>query len=391
MTVPGRLHSVASIRQDLMFPTHLESAVKLWHLAIAFAAAAAASCTSKTARPGSDTTGGGTRTASGGSALTGAGATFPFPIYDRWFHEYAAKTGIRINYQPIGSGGGIKQLSEQTVDFGASDAPMTDAEMAGAKGGPIMHFPTVVGVVAVAYNLAGLAQPIRLSGATVADIFAGRITKWNDSRLVALNPGVTLPNADILVVHRSEASGTTYVFSDYLAAVSPRWKASPGRGKELSWPTGLGAKGNDGVTAQIKQTPGAVGYVELAYVKQNGLATALIQNSAGQFVAPAASTATAAAEGAVAKLPANTDYRVSIVNSPGAQTYPIASFTWLLLYKNEPDTIKARELVDFVRWAYTDGQKDAESLDYAPLPKSLVSRLTARLDSIVPRRPAAAR
>ena len=162
--------------------------MKLWHLAIAFAAAASASCTSKTARPGSDTTGGGTRTASGGSALTGAGATFPFPIYDRWFHEYAAKTGIRINYQPIGSGGGIKQLSEQTVDFGASDAPMTDAEMAGAKGGPIMHFPTVVGVVAVAYNLAGLAQPIRLSGAAVADIFAGRITKWNDSRLVALNP-----------------------------------------------------------------------------------------------------------------------------------------------------------------------------------------------------------
>ena len=317
-----------------------------------------------------------------GADLTGAGATFPNPIYSRWFDEYSKKTGVKINYQPIGSGGGIKQLQEQTVDFGASDAPMTDAEMAGAKGGPVLHVPTVVGVVVVAYNLPGLAQPIKLTGSLVAGIFQGQITKWNDTRLAAVNPGVTLPNADILVVHRSEASGTTYVFSDYLSSVSAAWKASPGKGKELQWPVGLGAKGNDGVSAQIKQTTGAVGYVELAYVTQNHLTAALLQNAAGSFVAPAASAATAAAEAAASKLPVASDYRVSIVNSPGAQTYPIASFTWLLLYKNQTDATKAKKLADFVHWALTDGQHDAPALDYAPLPATLAARLTARVDSL---------
>jgi phosphate transport system substrate-binding protein len=317
-----------------------------------------------------------------GADLTGAGATFPYPIYSRWFSEYATKAGVKINYQPIGSGGGIKQLQEQTVDFGASDAPMTDAELAAAKGGPVLHFPTVVGVVALAYNLPGMTQPIRLTGSTVAGIFSGKITKWNDSRIAAVNPGVTLPSTDILVVHRAEASGTTFVFSDYLSSVSAAWKASPGTGKELQWPVGLGAKGNDGVTAQIKQTAGAIGYVELAYVKQNGMTAALLQNSAGQFVAPAAAAATAAADAAAAKFAANSDYRVSIVNAPGAETYPIASFTWLLVYKNQPDASKAKKLADFMHWAFTDGQRDAGALDYAPLPASLAARLTARADSL---------
>jgi phosphate transport system substrate-binding protein len=363
-------------------------------LGTAFSIACVAwSCGSGTARQASgDTSGAAPSKTSGGSGgvdLTGAGATFPNPIYAKWFHDYAAKTGVRINYQSIGSGGGIRQLQEQTVDFGASDAPMSDSEMVRAKGGPILHIPTVVGVVAVAYNLPGLAQPIKLTGPLVADIFLGKVTKWNDSRIAAANAGLTLPAKDVLVVHRSEGSGTTYVFSDYLSAVSPVWKSGPGRGKELQWPVGLGGKGNEGVAGQIKQTPGAVGYIELAYVKPNNLSVALIQNSAGQFIAPAADAATAAADGAAAKLPPNTDFRVSIVNSPGAQTYPIASFTWLLVYRNQPDPTKAKKLTDFIRWALSDGQKDAAALDYAPLPTSLATRLTARLDSLSTRSVAA--
>ena len=353
-----------------------------WSVLIALAAAAACGSNNSGAGSGGSASGGAPASRATGADLTGAGATFPNPIYSRWFDEYSHKAGVKINYQPIGSGGGIKQLQEQTVDFGASDAPMTDAEMAGAKGGPVLHVPTVVGVVAVAYNLPSLARPIKLTGSLVAGIFQGQITKWNDTRLAAVNPGVTLPSADILVVHRSEASGTTYVFSDYLSSVSAAWKASPGKGKELQWPVGLGAKGNDGVSAQIKQTIGAIGYVELAYVTQNHLASALLQNSAGNFVAPAASAATAAAEAAAAKLPANSDYRVSIVDSPGAQTYPITSFTWLLLYKNQTDAVKAKKLADFVHWALTDGQRDAPALDYAPLPATLAARLTARVDSL---------
>ncbi|MDB4876155.1 MAG: pstS [Gemmatimonadetes bacterium] len=317
-----------------------------------------------------------------GADLTGAGATFPKPIYDKWFHDYAAKTGVKINYQANGSGAGIRQLSDETVDFGASDAPMSDSEMAKAKGGPIMHIPTVIGVVAISYNLPGVRQPLKLTGGLIADIFLGKITKWNDQRIAAVNQGVTLPASDILVVHRSEGSGTTYIFSDYLSAVSPAWKSGPGKGKELQWPVGLGGQGNPGVAGQVKQTPGAIGYVELAYVKQNNLSAALLQNAAGQFVAPSAASATAAAE--AAKLPPNTDYRVSIVNAPGAAAYPIASFTYLLVYKNQPDATKAKKLTDFIRWALADGEKDASALDYAPLPGVLVSRLMTRLDSIAP-------
>src|SRR5258705_11276715 len=229
--------------------------------------------------------------------LTGAGATFPYPIYSKWFSDYATLTGVKINYQSIGSGGGIRQLSEGTVDFGASDSPMSDEDMSKAKGGPIMHFPTVLGAVVITYNVPGVTQPLKLTGPVIADIFGGKITKWNDPRIATLNPGVALPASDILVVHRSDGSGTTFVFSDYLAAVSPAWAKNPGKGKELQWPAGIGAKGNEGVAGQVKQTPGSIGYVELAYARQNRLPYAHVRNAAGQFVEPSIQSVTSAAEG----------------------------------------------------------------------------------------------
>jgi phosphate transport system substrate-binding protein len=319
---------------------------------------------------------------SAGVDLTGAGATFPYPIYSKWISDYTAKTGIKINYQAIGSGGGIRQLSEGTVDFAGSDAPMSDDEMAKAKGGPIIHIPTVLGAVVITYNLPELTQPLSLSGDVVADIFLGKITKWNDGRIASLNSGVKLPAKDILVVHRAEASGTTYIFSDYLTAVSPAWSSGPGKGKELKWPVGLGGKGNDGVSGQIKQTPGTVGYVELAYASQNKLPAAKIKNAAGQFVVPTIESITAAAAGAVEKLPPTTDYRVSIVNAPGAQAYPISSFTWLLMYQKQADATKAKKLADFLKWALTDGEGSAAGLDYAPLPQALSKQLLEKLASI---------
>jgi phosphate transport system substrate-binding protein len=354
--------------------------VKRSLLVVAAALSITALACSSSKNSGTDST---TSTAAGGGAdLTGAGATFPYPIYSKWIAEYAASHGVRINYQSIGSGGGIKQLSEQTVDFGASDAPMTPAEMAAAKGGAIYHIPTVVGVVAIAYNVPEITTPLKLTGPVLADIYLGKITKWNDARIAAINAGATLPAKDILVVHRTEGSGTTFIFTDYLGSASPAWKSGPGVGKEVQWPVGLGAKGNDGVAGQIKQTPGTIGYVELAYVKQNRLAAAQLENAEKRFVAPTAESATAAADAAAAKLPANTDFRVSIVNAAGPNTYPITSFTWLLLYEHMPDAAKARRLTDFVKWALTDGQSQVASLDYAPLPASIVAKLTPRLDSI---------
>jgi phosphate transport system substrate-binding protein len=314
--------------------------------------------------------------------LTGAGATFPFPIYSKWFSDYASKTNVRINYQSIGSGGGIRQLSEQTVDFGATDAPMSDAELAKAKGGPILHIPTVLGAVVVTYNVPELTRPLRLDGTTLADVFLGKIAKWNDARIAALNPGAKLPATDILVVHRSDGSGTSYVFTDYLAAVSPAWASKPGKGKEVQWPVGLGGKGNEGVAGTVKQTPGSIGYVELAYAKQNKLAFADIRNAKGQFVTPTIAAVTAAAAGAAAALPANTDYRVSIVNAAGANAYPISSFTWLLVYRNQPDAVKGKKLLDFVRWALTSGEKSAAALDYAPLPASMSRQLLKHLGTV---------
>ena len=321
--------------------------------------------------------------ASGGSVdLTGAGATFPYPIYSKWFADYAKTAGVKINYQSIGSGGGIRQLSEGTVDFGASDSPMSNDEMAKAKGGAILHFPTVLGAVVITYNLPGLSAPVKLTPQVVADVVSGRITKWSDTRITSLNNGVRLPTTDILVVHRSDGSGTTYIFTDFLSAAVPSWLSGPGKGKEVKWPVGLGAKGNEGVAGQVKQTPGSIGYVELAYAKQNNLPTAAIANKSGAFVVPSVAAVTAAAAGAASALPQNTDYRVSIVNANGAQSYPISSFTWLLVYQHQTDATKGKKLVDFLNWAYTEGEKEAASLDYAPLPSELLPRLKAQIATI---------
>jgi phosphate transport system substrate-binding protein len=347
------------------------------------AASMLAACAPRDEQARTDSAAGTTQTASGGGVdLTGAGATFPYPLYSKWFSDYAARTGVKINYGSIGSGGGIRQLSEGTVDFGATDSPMTDEEMAKAKGGPVLHIPTVLGAVVIAYNVPEISQPLKLSGEVIADIFLGRIKKWNDARIGALNPDATLPNQDILVVHRSDGSGTTYIFTDYLSAVSPAWKNGPGRGKEVQWPTGLGAKGNEAVAGQVKQTPGSLGYVELAYAKQNRLAYASVQNANREFIHPTMEAVTAAAAGTLSRLPENSDYRVSIVNAPGAGVYPISSFTWLLIYQRQADAEKGRKLVDFLKWALREGDASATALDYAPLPSALDTRLEQRLNTV---------
>ena len=317
----------------------------------------------------------------GGVDLNGAGATFPYPLYFQWTADYAQEKGVRINYQSIGSGGGIQQLLARTVDFGASDAPMSDEELSRA-GAPILHIPMTLGAVAVSYNLPSVQQPLRLTGDVVADMFLGRITRWNDPRIAATNAGVTLPDEALLPVHRSDGSGTTYVFTEYLSAVSPTWKAGPGTGKDVAWPTGIGAKGNEGVAAQIKASPGTVGYIEVVYANQNSLPKAAIQNSAGNFVEPNPETTTAAAASIADSLSESTDYRISIVNAPGEQAYPISSFTWILVYRDQADSVKGRKLVDFLKWAVTDGQQRATAMDYGPLPQAMRERLVARLDSV---------
>ncbi len=314
--------------------------------------------------------------------LTGAGATFPYPMYSKWFIDYAATSKVRINYQSIGSGGGIRQISEQTVDFGASDGPMTDEELSKAKGGPLLHIPTVMGADVVVYNVPGLKGTLKLSGDVIADIFLGKITKWNDARITALNAGEKLPNQDILVVHRSDGSGTTYIWTDYLSAVSPAWAAGPGRGKDVKWPVGLGGKGNEGVAGQVKQLAGSIGYVELIYARQNKIPYASIRNASGTFVDATIASITEAAAGVAKGLPKNTDFRVSIVNAPGKNAYPIASMTWLLVYKNQPNATKGKQLVDFLKWMITDGQKSAPALDYAPLPSAVVKQVQARIAEI---------
>jgi phosphate transport system substrate-binding protein len=351
--------------------------------AAALALLALAACSGGEARRGDSAAAATPASSMSGSVdLTGAGATFPLPIYSKWFSDYTTATGVKINYQSIGSGGGIKQVSEQTVDFGASDGPMTDEELAAAKGGKVLHFPTVLGADVITYNLPDVTQALHLTGPVVADIFLGRITKWNDARIAADNAGVKLPARDIAVVHRTDGSGTTYIFTDYLAAVSPAWAAGPGKGKSVQWPVGLGGRGNEGVSGQVKQTPGTIGYVELAYAKQNRLPVALIRNASGTFIEPTIESITAAAAGAAASMGPDADYRVSIVNAKGAQAYPISSFTWLLVYEHQPDATKGKKLVDFMRWMYTTGQQSAATLDYAPLPDALAKQLTDRLSTI---------
>jgi phosphate transport system substrate-binding protein len=313
------------------------------------------------------------------SLINGAGATFPYPIYSKWFDAYAkVDPGVRFNYQSIGSGGGIRQITERTVDFGATDGPMTDEQLKKVPG-ELLHIPTVLGAVVVTYNLPGNPS-LRFTPDVLADIFLGKTTKWNDDHLKALNPGANLPDQPIVVVHRSDGSGTTYIWVDYLSKLSKEWEQQVGRGTSVKWPVGLGGKGNEGVAGQVKNTPGALGYVELAYAITNKLPAAVIRNSAGQFVEPSIESTTAAAEGAAQTMPA--DFRVSITNPPGERAYPIASFTWLLVYRQQPDEAKGRALVRFFWWATHEGQKYAADLLYAPLPPAVVKQIETRLKDI---------
>jgi len=301
-------------------------------------------------------------------SLTAAGATFPYPLYSKWFADYQKEAGVQINYQAVGSGAGVKQIKNKTVDFGASDAPVDDEELQ-TMPGKLLQLPTVAGAVAVAYNLPQLQKPLKLDGATLADIFLGKITQWNDPQIAALNSGVTLPAVPVVVGHRSDGSGTSFIFTSYLSAVSPVWKKNVGTGKSVSWPTGIGGKGNAGVAGVIKGSPGAIGYVELAYAHQNNLATAILKNKAGSFVEPSVEATTAAIDASATALKA--DVRAPIINADGEKSYPIAGLTYLLVYEETGNADKAQTLREFLNWSMEEGQTMAKELDYAPLPDSI--------------------
>jgi len=312
--------------------------------------------------------------------INGAGATFPYPIYSKWFDVYAKENpGIKFNYQSIGSGGGIRMLSNRTVDLGASDAPMTNQQLSDAPG-KILHFPSVMGADVIAYNLPGFTGTLRLTGPVVADIFLGKILKWDDDQIKALNPGVAIPSQDIVVCHRSDGSGTSYIFTDYLSKVSPAWATDPGKGTAVKWPTGLGGKGNEGVTALIQQTPGAIGYIELIYALNNKIPFAQIQNKAGNWVTASLAGVTAAAASAASNMP--DDFRVSITNAPGPDAYPISSFTWILVYQKQNNKEVGDQIKKCLSWALAEGQTLAPSLQYAPLPAAVVQKETAQIQQI---------
>ena len=309
--------------------------------------------------------------------INGAGATFPYPVYSKWFNQYHQKFGnIQINYQSQGSGAGIRQVTEGTVDFGASDGPMNEDQLKqfqAKRGSQILHFPTVMGADVIAYNVAGVSKELNFTPEAIAGIFLGRIRKWNDPELTKANPGVNLPGSDIVVVHRSDGSGTTYVFVDYLSKVSKEWETKVGRGTSVNWPVGLGGKGNEGVAGQIKQTPNSIGYIELIYAIQNKMAYGNVRNAAGKFVKPSTASVSAAATGSLKEMPE--DFRVSITNAAGKDSYPISSFTWLLIPARIQDQAKKKALVDFLRWMLdNDAQATAEALDYARLPKAVVAK-----------------
>ena len=311
--------------------------------------------------------------------INGAGATFPYPIYSKWFDEYAkVDPSVRFNYQSIGSGGGQKQITARTVDFGASDGPMSDENLAKAPG-KILHIPTVAGAVVITYNLPDNPK-LKLDGSTLAGIFLGNVTKWNDPKIAALNSDVKLPATDIVVVHRSDGSGTSFIFTDYLSSVSPVWLDSVGKGTSVKWPTGigLGAKGNEGVAGQVKQLPGAIGYVELIYANQNKLPFADLKNAVGNFITPSLDSVTAAL--ATAKIP--DDFRFSMVNAPGDKAYPISGTTWLLVYEQQKNADKGKKLVEFLNWALTRGETMSSTLDYAPLPDAVQKRVLERIKII---------
>jgi phosphate transport system substrate-binding protein len=313
--------------------------------------------------------------------LTGAGATFPYPLYARWFNSYAARVGTRINYLAVGSGEGIRQLAAGAADFGATDVPLHAApEGAGALSSRVLQLPIALGAVAITYHLPPRPRPLRLSGELLAGIFLGRITRWNDPRLAALNPGAPLPNLPIQVVHRDDASGTTYILGDYLTAVSPAWARQVGRGAVVSWPAGRGSAGNEGVAATVKQTEGAIGYVEVVYARQNRLPAAHLRNRAGRFVSPMPFEIGSAATTAVARAGTAGWMEGSLVDAPGPSSYPMVSFTWLLADVGALGPLKARQLRDFVQWALTDGAEVAAPLGYAPLPSVLADAVQARID-----------
>ena len=330
-----------------------------------------AGCVKKSGTPGSSTT--------SNVSLTGAGATFPYPIYSKWFDTYGNSTGVRINYQSIGSGAGIQQLKAKTVDFGASDAPLSDEEMKDMPS-EVVHIPTVAGAVVLTYNIKGVSKGLRLTPEIVSGIFLGHVKTWDDPAIKKANPALKLPAQPVFVTHRSDGSGTSFIFTNYLAAVSSEWKSSVGAGKSVKWPAGIGGKGNEGVSGLVKQTPGAIGYVELAYAVQNKLPYAEVQNQAGQFIEPSIKSTTAAANGAVEAI--KKDIRALIVNSPEKDAYPIAGFTYILLYKDQSNPSKAKALVDFLEWAIHDGQKMAAPLLYSPLPANVVSIDDQNLKSI---------
>ena len=311
--------------------------------------------------------------------MDGAGATFPYPIYSKWFSEYnKMHPDVRINYQSIGSGGGIRQLTNQTVFFGATDGPMTKEQLQAAPG-KVLHFPTVLGGVVPIYNLEG-DPDLKFSGPVLADIFLGKITKWSDPAIATDNPGVTLPGSDITVVHRADGSGTSYIFCDYLAKVSPEYRTKVGVATSVNWPAGIGGKGNEGVAGLVKQTPGSIGYVELIYALQNKLAYGAVKNYDGEFLKASLETVSAAAASAASQMPP--DFRVSITNAQGKGAYPLSSFTWILLYENPKDKGKSRVMVEFMKWALTEGQKFAGDLGYAPLPETVVKLEMPALEKI---------
>jgi phosphate transport system substrate-binding protein len=304
--------------------------------------------------------------------INAAGATFPAPIYQKWFGAYHnAHPDVQINYQSIGSGAGIQQLTSGTVDFGASDMPMTDAQIAKLSVKPL-HFPTVMGAVVPVYNISGVSQELKFSPAVLAGIFLGTVKKWNDPGLAKDNPGVKLPASEIVVVHRSDGSGTSFVWTDYLSKVSPEWKSKVGVNSSVSWPVGLGGKGNEGVSGTVKQTPNSIGYVELIYAIQSKMSYGSVKNAAGAFIKADLASVTEAAAGAAKEMPA--DFRVSITNAPGKGAYPISTFTWMLIPSKLPDGAKAKAIREFLKWMTTDGQKDAPGLAYAPLPKAVVAK-----------------
>lgn len=331
-------------------------------------AAAAIGCSGKPGEPpAASSASGASRT-----TITAGGATFPYPLYSKWFDEYHKRHAeVQINYQSLGSGAGVRQVLAGTLDFGASDMPMTDEQL-GQATVKILHFPTVLGAVVPTYNIAGVSQDLKFTPAALAGIFLGTVRKWNDPAIAGANAGVALPGSDIVVVHRSDGSGTTFVWTDYLSKVSPAWKSTIGSNTSVNWPVGLGGKGNEGVTGLVKQTPNSIGYVELIYAVQNKLAYGAVQNASGNFVKAGLGGVTAAAAGAAAGMPA--DFRVSITNASGPDAYPIASFTWLLIPAHLPDAVKGRAIVDFLNWMLTEGQSMAEALSYAPLPKEVVTK-----------------